>query len=287
MKQSRFSSYIELTKPRIGVMVLVTAAMGYFLGGKGVQDWGVFIVLLVGTFLSSSGASALNNYLERDADKLMHRTMHRPIPSGVIQPHHARLFGIALSLIGTILLAVMINLLTAFLALLTVFLYVFLYTPLKRTTTLNTIIGAIPGAIPPLGGWAAATGSLSLGAWTLFLILFLWQHPHFYAIAWICRDDYARGGFKMLPVFDPDGRKTVTQILLFSLLLIPISIVPTLIGMSGWIYFFGALLLGIGMLHGGMALAITRSNANARYVLHASLVYLPALLALIVFDRTF
>jgi protoheme IX farnesyltransferase len=283
----RFSSFLELTKPRITMLVLVTAALGYFFGGKGVSSWFHFFVALSGTALTCAGAAVLNHIIERDIDAQMKRTKDRPLPLGVITPAEALGFGTALVLSGTILLVWKINLLTGFLGLLTAFLYVVVYTPLKRITWLNTAIGAIPGALPPMGGWAAATNSLDLGAWILFAILFIWQHPHFYSIAWMYREDYARGGFKMLPVVEPDGGSTFRQIIIYSLVLLPVSILPTYIGMAGWIYLAGTLLIGIWMLCDGLKLYKSRSNQAARRLLRSSIVYLPVLLCLIVIDRGF
>lgn len=279
--------YLELSKPRIVTMILVTTTIGFFMGGQGIESPALLALTLLGTALSCAGAAALNNYLERDIDGLMKRTMKRPIPSGQIAPGHALAFGVIMVLAGVTLLATTVNLLTAFLSLLTAFLYVIVYTPLKRLTWLNTLVGAVPGAIPPLGGWAAATGELSFGAWVLFLILFLWQHPHFYAIAWMYREDYARGGLKMLPVVHPDGLSTFRQIIVYSALLIPISLLPTIIGMSGSVYFWGALLMGVGLLATGALLAFTRSVVDARRLLRASVIYLPLLLVLIVSDKGF
>jgi len=287
LSTQKLRAYVELSKPRIVTLIVVTAAIGYFLGRQGIDDWWHFFLAMLGTGISCSGAAALNNYLERDADVLMKRTRRRPIPSGLIAPLEALYFGIALVIIGTVQLALTVNLLTAFLALMTAFLYVLVYTPLKKITWLNTFVGAIPGALPPLGGWAAATNELSYGGWVLFLILFLWQHPHFYAIAWMYREDYERGGFKMLPVVEPDGLSTFRQIIVYSALLIPISLLPTVIGMSGPIYFWGALFLGIMLLLVGAYLGITRSVTEARRLLRASVIYLPILLILIVTDKGF
>ena len=261
--------------------------LGYFLGGKGIADWINFCFSLSGAALVCAGASALNHYLERDADCKMARTKNRPIPSGLIAAHNALSFGIITILTGITLLAVKVNLLTAFLSLLTAFLYVIVYTPMKKRSWLNTSIGAIPGAIPPMGGWAAATGQLDWGAWILFGILFLWQHPHFFAIAWMFKEDYGKAGFKMLPVIDPGGQKTFEQIEIFSLLLIPVSLMPTLIGLSGGLYFWGALLLGISFWWAGKALAQTHSFADARKLLKASVIYLPLLFILIIADFSF
>jgi heme o synthase len=279
-----FATYRELAKPRIVSMVLVTAALGFFLGGHGIHSPVLLFWTLLGTALTAGGASALNQYLERDADGRMERTRNRPLPAGVLSPNQALSFGIYSVLAGVVLLLWQVNLLTAFLALLTAFLYVLVYTPMKRRSWLNTLVGAVPGALPPMGGWAAATGSVDLGAWVLFLILFLWQHPHFYAIAWMLREDYERGGFKMLPVVEPDGRSTFRQIVLFSALLVPVSLLPAVIGLSGLVYTVGAFILGMGLLAMGIAVARTHSLLGARRLLRATVVYLPCLLALIVID---
>ena len=288
MKCSRqISAYFELTKPRILTLVLVTTVLGFYLGGGGISSFIRLFHLLLGAALVCGGSSALNHFLEREADSQMERTKNRPIPQGIISPPNALSYGIILILSGVFILWWKINLLTAFLSLLTAFLYVLVYTPMKKLTWLNTSIGAIPGAIPPLGGWAAATGQLSLDAWVLFLILFLWQHPHFYSIAWLCREDYKRGGFKMLPVVHPDGKSTFSQIKFFSLLLIPISLLPTILGLLGKIYFYGALLAGLALFYIARSLASSKSKTDAIKLLRASVLYLPALLFLIIFDVTF
>jgi protoheme IX farnesyltransferase len=286
-RRDKISAYVGLTKPRIVTMVLVMSASGFFLGAKGLQPLYSFFILLVGTAMSSAGAAVLNNYLERDCDGLMNRTKKRALPCGAISPAEALSFGLILVLLGVSLLTWQVNLLTGFLSLLTVFLYVLVYTPLKRVTWLNTIIGAVPGALPPVGGWAAATGHLELGAWVLFLILFIWQHPHFYAIAWMYRDDYSRGGFKMLPVVDPDGASTFRQVIIFSVLLIPASLLPLYAGMAGALYGWGIFALGLVMLGIGINLARTRSVQDARLLLKASVIYLPLFFILIMGDRGF
>jgi protoheme IX farnesyltransferase len=268
-------------------MVLVMSAAGFFLGAKGLEPLDTFIIMLLGTALSSGGAAVLNNYIERDCDQYMNRTKTRPLPRGVISPPEALEFGITLVLMGVGLLAWQVNLLTGFLSLLTVFLYVLVYTPLKRVTWWNTVVGAIPGARPPMGGWTAATGSLDAGAWILFLILFVWQHPHFYAIAWMYKDDYARGGFKMLPVVEPDGRSTFRQVLGFSLLLLPVSFLPTAYGMAGQVYGWGILVLGLSMLFIGWNLFKSHSVQDAKKLLRASVIYLPLFFILILCDRSF
>lgn len=290
--QSRLAPYIALTKPRILLLVVITTVMGYFLGCRflgtgGVSSYLRLFCTVLGTSLCCAGSSVLNQYLERDVDLRMKRTCRRPLPAGDVSPGNALGFGIVLVLAGTTFLVAEVNLLTGFLALLTVFLYVLVYTPLKRTTWLNTFIGAIPGALPPMGGWAAATGSLDAGAWVLFAIMFLWQHPHFYAIAWMYKEDYRRGGFKMLPVVEPDGRSTFRQVILYSVLLIPASLLPTFIGMSGQVYLAGAVLLGIGFLGAGVVVSRTRTVQDARRLLKASVIYLPLLLGLIVADGRF
>ena len=286
--QPSAQSYLSLFKPRIGLMVLIATAIGYLLGGAGRVIPAQLALLLLGTLLSCAGAACLNSYLERDLDARMPRTCLRPIPSGRVSPAHALAVGTLLCLAGTALLAWGVNLLTAFLALLTCFLYVLVYTPLKRVTWLNTCVGAIPGALPPMGGWAAATGDLGLGAFALFLILYIWQHPHFYAIAWMYREDYAQGGFKMLPVVDtPDGQRTFRQILIFSIALIPVSVLPAMSGILGAPYVVGACLGSALMFYAGLVASDSRTINDARKLLRCSLVFLPTLLVSIVIDSYF
>lgn len=281
------AAYVELTKPRIATLVLITAAVGFFLGGQGISSLSLLFYFLLGTGSVVGGAGALNHVLERDVDRRMKRTCNRPIPAGLVRPVAAMSYGLCLILVGLSVLLWQVNLLTAFLALLSAFLYVVIYTPMKRLTWLSTSLGAIPGALPPVGGWTAATGELEAGAWGLFLILFAWQHPHFYAIAWIFREDYRRGGLKMLPVMEPDGRRTCQQIIGFSLLLILVSTLPAYLGLSGQIYLAGALVMGLGMLAMGAALTLSRSNLDARRLLKASVIYLPLLLLLSVVNAEF
>jgi len=276
-----------MTKPGIMIMVLVTTALGFYFADHGIQNPILLLWTLIGSALTCGGASVLNQYLERDVDALMQRTQKRPIPMGVISPEEAMSFGLSLILIGLLVFCWKVNLLTAFLSLLTCFLYIVIYTPMKRLTWLNTTFGAIPGAIPPLGGWAAATNHLDPGAWILFLIMFTWQHPHFYAIAWLLKEDYKKAGFKMLPVVYPDGRFTFSQITAFSFLLVALSLMPSLMGMSGKIYFWGALVLGIGVLYTAFLFQRNQSNIDARKVLGASIMYLPLLLVLIIADGIF
>lgn len=281
------SSYIELTKPRILSMVLVTTTIGYFLAARGIHPLGTLFLTLLGVGCATGGSAALNNYLERDVDGKMVRTRDRALPAGLIQPANALAFGISLVLFGLFILVWAVNLLTGFLVLLAAFLYVLIYTPMKRLTWLNTTFGAIPGAIPPLCGWAAATGRLDAGAWVLFLILFAWQHPHFYAIAWMFKDDYRDAGFKMLPVVDPSGVSTFRQTILFAILLVGVSVLPTMIGMTGRVYCIGALTMGLALLVVGVLFTRSKSFLDARRLLKASVIYLPLLLLLIIIDAGF
>ena len=278
-------SYVELTKPRIMTMVLVTTALGFALGGEqGFAPYTLFFFTLLGTGLASAGAGVLNHYLERDVDALMDRTRNRPLPRGIVGARAALVFGMVLLLAGGAVLHLFANLLAGLLALSSAFLYVLIYTPMKKVSWLNTPIGAIPGALPPMIGWAAATGRLDLGAWVLFFILFLWQHPHFYAIAWMFREDYLRGGFKMLPVVQPDGKSTFRQSLGAVILLIPVSLWPTFVRMTGWVYFVGAMVIGLWFLAACLRWRFSESNLDARKVLRVSVIYLPALLLLILVD---
>lgn len=284
MRAPRPSDFIDLAKPRIVLMVLVTTVIGWFLAADGLTNLPGLALTLIGTALAAAGSAVLNNYLERDIDAQMDRTKGRALPAGIIDPAVALAYGVVLVLGGTALLAWRINILAAFLVLLTAFLYVLVYTPLKRHSWWNTPIGAIPGALPPMVGWAAATGELDTGAWLLFAILFAWQHPHFYAIAFMHRDDYARAGFKMLPVVDPTGRRIHRQSLFYSLALIALAIALTNVLTSGKILLIGSVLLGAAMLTSSLYFAERNTRTDARRVLLASIAYLPALLALVVLD---
>ena len=281
---NRIGLYLELTKPQILLMVLVTTTFGFLLGGGSRDSVALLFLTLLGVGSATGGAAVLNNYLERDFDAKMVRTRKRALPAGLIEPFRALMFGVSLVLSGVLLLVWAANLLTGFLVLLAAFLYVLVYTPLKRISWWNTTFGAIPGAIPPMAGWAAATGHVGAGAWALFAILFAWQHPHFFAIAWIFRDDYRAAGFKMLPSIEPSGVRTVRLTIGFSLILLVVSLVPTLIGMTGWIYFFVTSMLGLLMLVAALGFARNRNVATARGLLKASVLYLPLLLGSIVLD---
>jgi heme o synthase len=278
-------AFLELTKPRITQLVLLTAAAGFYLGAGGAVDLLLLVQTLVGTALVAAGTNAFNQLRERELDARMHRTRGRPLPSGRVSPRAAGVFAAVISLAGVVYLAVAVNLLTAGLAALTLASYVLLYTPLKTKTSLNTLIGAVPGALPIVGGWTAAGGALGPAVLALFWILFLWQLPHFLALAWIYREDYRRGGFAMLAVDDPDGRQTGSMALLYAVALVPVSLLPTLLGVTGAWYFFGALLLGVAYTLAAAALTRAVTTARAWRVFLVSVVYLPALLTLMVLDK--
>jgi protoheme IX farnesyltransferase len=277
--------YIELTKPRITWLILMSTAVGYFFGHQGAWSFWSVLHTIMGTALIASGTAALNQWYEREADRKMRRTADRPIPSGRLSADRALIFGILLSVAGFAELGFGLNWLSAFLGLFTLLSYLFLYTPLKQRTPLSTLVGAFPGAMPPIIGYAAASGILDAQAWTLFAILFLWQFPHFLAIAWMYREDYERAGILMLPVVQPSGEATARQIVLYSLALIPVSMAPSLLGMSGKIYFFGALALGLWYLYSGVRVAFDRTILRARAVLLVSVIYLPLIYGLMLLDR--
>ena len=284
--RERLADYVELTKPRVTSLVLVTTVVGFYLGSRGPLDLLLLLNTLLGTALVAAGTSALNQYIEREEDGLMLRTRRRPLPAGRIEPAHALVFASLISVAGLLHLLLTVNLLTAALASLTLLSYVFVYTPLKRVSSLCTLVGAIPGALPPLGGWTAAQGSIAAGGVALFAILFVWQLPHSLSIAILYRDDYARGGFRLLPVVDPGGGTTGRQILAHCLVLLPLSLVPTLLAVSGIVYFYGALLLGILLTACAVPILLDATARAARRMLLASVVYLPVLLALMALDRT-
>jgi len=281
----RVADLAELTKPRITLMVVLTAGIGLWLASGGEVSLGLALHTLLGTGLLAAGSSALNQVLEQDLDALMTRTADRPLPAGRMDPDVALIFGVALSIVGLLELSVFVNLLVALLGTVALAGYIFLYTPLKRVSSLATVIGAIPGAIPPLMGWAAVTDRLDAGAWVLFGILFLWQLPHFLAIAWMCREDYARAGLPMLPVVEPDGRSTARQMVLYGAALLPVSLLPTVLGLTGPTYFLGTLTLGCFFLGVCVVFALRFSTQAARRVLLVSVFYLPAVLLVMVLDR--
>lgn len=285
-RRSLATDYLELTKPRITLMVMFTALVGYVMGSPlgAVSALGL-LEALVGTGLVAAGASVLNMVLERRTDGLMHRTRERPLPSGRLRTGDALAFGLALTGLGVLFLGWFSGLAAAAVALLTWISYVFFYTPLKTRTSLSTIVGAFPGALPPVIGWAAARGRVDPGAYVLFAILFLWQIPHFLAIAWIYREDYARGGLPMLPVVDPEGRMTGRQAVANSIALLLVSLAPAAAGMAGRTYLLGAVVLGLLLSAAAIRAAVFRSLAAARVLFLASIVYLAGLNALLLADR--
>ncbi len=274
----------ELTKPEITFQVTLSALAGYLLGTSEALNGWHLLGTLTGTGLTAAGVGALNHYLERYYDAAMRRTARRPLPSGRVSPTTARYLGMLLVFAGVGLLCPVANALTAALAIATVLLYLYVYTPLKRRTKYNTLIGTIPGALPAMGGWTAATNNLDVGGWTLFAILAVWQMPHFLSLAWMYRKDYERAHYQMLPVVEPDGRSTAWQTLGFTALLLPLSVTPYLVGVAGPVYLVGSLLLGLYFLWPAAAFFRTRHVQDARRVLIASVVYIPALTGLIVLD---
>jgi protoheme IX farnesyltransferase len=282
---SRWVDYYELTKPRMNFLVVITTMVGFYMAAHTGIDWLLLLHTLLGTAATAAGASVLNQFIERDIDGLMPRTMDRPVPAGRVAPIEALIYGVSLGVAGTTYLFVTVNALTALLGAITLGTYVLLYTPMKRWTTLNTVIGAVPGAIPPMMGFTAAQGALSAEALAVFGILFFWQMPHFLAIAILYKDDYAKGGLKMLPVVDPELSVTSRQILLYGVALIPATLAPVQLGMAGAMYFTAAVLLGFAFLTFGVSCATTRTRSDARKLFFASIVYLPVLLAAMMLDK--
>jgi protoheme IX farnesyltransferase len=282
---SRPALFFSLTKPDVSFLVVMTTAAGYALGTQGPLDWLRMAHTVFGTTLIAAGTSALNHFIERDTDALMRRTASRPLPSGQLQPREALWFGASLLFAGTLYLALASNALATLLGIVASAAYLCAYTPLKRRTTLATFVGAFPGAVPPLIGWAAARGTFTMDAWILFAILFLWQFPHFDAISWVYREDYRRAGIQMLPVVDPEGKRTFREILLTSALLIPVSMLPAVTGLAGAHYFFGALVLGIMLVEVCLWTAAAKSNIRAKWLMHATVLHLPLLLGLLIYDK--
>lgn len=281
--------YIELTKPRITWLILMSTGVGYFFGLPSHAwreiNWLLLLHTILGTGLIASGTAALNQWYERAADLKMHRTAGRPLPSGRLTASRALAFGIALSVAGFVELWLGVNLLSGLIGAFTLASYLFLYTPMKQRTWWSTTVGAIPGAMPPMIGYAAAAGAITRESWVLFAILFLWQFPHFYSIAWMYKEDYARAGIRMLPVVEPDCRSTARQIVLYGIALIPVSLVPGMLGMTGRIYLVGALILGLVYLYSGVRVALDRTLVRARAVLLTSVLYLPLIYGLMLLDR--
>ena len=279
-----FKNLIELTKVRIGFLNCTTTIIGFYLGAQGNIDYLLLSYLIIGTLLSSTGSSVMNNVFESESDKLMNRTKNRVLPTKKISINFAKFLGISFIFSGLLILYLKVNLLTCILSLVTIFSYLFLYTPLKRKSWLNTSVGAIPGAIPPLGGWTAATNSLDWGGIAVFLILFFWQHPHFYSIAYMYKEDYKNAGLKMLPVIDNGVKRTVLHIFLHALILIPISTLPFFLGFSGRVYFVGAYILSNIYMLLCLPFILEQNEDNARLIFKTSIYYFPLLLFLIVAD---
>ena len=280
------ADYWTLTKPEVNFLIAMTTLAGFYLGSRpGQLHFLLLVETVLGTLLVASGTATLNQYVERRYDALMRRTARRPLPAGRLAPGRALWFGILLAAAGDFYLAYAVNWLASALAALTLLSYLLLYTPLKRRTPLCTFVGAFPGAVPPLIGWAGARGSLSTEAWVLYAILFLWQFPHFLSIAWMYREDYSRAGYQMLPPGDSKGTAMARQVVLFSLALLPVSLLPAWLGLEGMIYLVGALALGLGFLFYGTRFALDKSNAWARRLLFGSVVYLPLVWTLMMLDK--
>ena len=283
--RSRASDFVALAKPRLNVLVVASSLAGYVMGGGDMSNAMRVVLTVVGTALVAGGASAFNQVMEREPDGLMRRTRLRPVPDGRLQPAEALLFATVLSVAGLLLLAAGVNASSAGVALVTLLTYALIYTPLKRRSSFATVVGAIPGALPPVIGWAAARGGLSEGGWVLFAIVFLWQMPHFLAIAWIYREDYARAGFPLLPVIEPDGKSTARQAVFYCAALLPVSLAPTLVGMASTAYFVGALVLGVMFMAVTLKFARTRALPDARRLFFSSIIYLPLLWVLMIVFR--
>ena len=283
--REKLAAYVELTKPRIALMLVLTSAAGFYLGAANGFDVTLFINSMLGIALLAFGVATLNQVWERKTDALMDRTAKRPLPTGTLSFVEALTFGVSLCIVAEIYLAFLVNGLTAILGLIVIVGYVLLYTPLKTRTSASTAIGAIPGALPPLMGWTASANEISLGAWTLFAMLFLWQFPHFLAIAWMYKEQYAKAGILMLPVIEPDGKITARQIVIFTIILLPVSLAPFFLGSAGTIYLIGASILGLWFLFASIKAARAKTVEQARKLLLVSVIYLPLLFALLVFNH--
>jgi protoheme IX farnesyltransferase len=283
--REKIAAFIELTKPRIAIMLVLTSAAGFYLGTTGNFDAVLFANSLFAILLLAFGVATLNQYWERETDQLMDRTATRPIPTGRVSPTEALVFGVAQCVIAEVYLFLAVNTLTAVLGLVVIVGYVLVYTPLKTKTSVSTAIGAIPGALPPLMGWTAAANEISIGAWALFATQFLWQFPHFLAIAWMYREQYARAGIKMLPVVEPAGIITARQIVMFALMLLPVSLAPFFFGRDGFVFLIGGSILGIWFFAASVSAARAKTNEKARRLLLVSVIYLPLLFLLMVADK--
>lgn len=283
--RERLAAFAELTKPRIAFLLVLTSAAGFYLGSTGRFDWILFANTVIAITLLAFGVATLNQFWERDLDQLMKRTATRPLPTKKVTSYEALAFGIAQCAIAEVYLALAVNVLTAILGLIVVVGYVFVYTPLKTRTSASTAIGALPGALPPLMGWTAAANEISITAWAILATQYLWQFPHFLSIAWMYRDEYAKAGILMLPVVEPSGRITARQIVLFTVMLIPVSLAPFFFGVSGMIFLVGAFVLGLWILWASIRVARTKTNEDAKKLLLVSVIYLPLLFLLMVADK--
>ena len=282
---ARANAYVALTKPDVSFLVLMTTSAGYYMGVRGPVGWLHMLHVVFATMLIAGGTAALNHYIERESDRYMRRTASRPLPSGVLQPGQALVFGIALCVAGAADLYLTAGALACGLGIATCLSYLLAYTPLKKRTVWATFVGAIPGAFPPMIGWVAATGTLDRGAWLLFGILFLWQFPHFHAISWMYREDYARAGIMMLPVVDREGTRTFRQIVLYAAALVGVSLLPAVLGLAGVIYFFGALVICTGLVQVCLWAASNKTNVRAKWLMHATVLHIPLLLGLMIYDK--
>jgi heme o synthase len=282
---NKLTAYLALTKPDVSLLVLMTTAAGYYMGAHGPVKWLHLLQVIFATMLIAAGTSALNHYAERESDRYMRRTASRPLPTGQLTPKEALIFGVTLSVAGAADLYLTAGWLAAALGAGTCLSYLLAYTPLKKRTVWATFVGAFPGAVPPMIGWAAAAGKLDRGAWLLFAILFVWQFPHFYAISWMYREDYARAGIKMLPVVDREGTQTFRLIIFFAAALVGVGLLPAIMGLAGMLYFFGALFAGTALLQVCRWAAASRGNTRAKWLMHATVLHIPILLGLMIYDK--
>jgi heme o synthase len=285
VQPAKLGAYVVLTKPDVSFLVLMTTGAGFYMGIRGPVPWLHMIHVVFATMLIAAGTAALNHYIERESDRSMRRTATRPLPAGVLSPSEALWFGLVLAVAGTIDLCFVAGYVACLLGVFTCLSYLLAYTPLKKRTIWATFIGAIPGAIPPMIGWTAATGKLDTGAWLLFAILFFWQFPHFHAISWMYREDYARAGILMLPVVDKDGTRTFRQIILYASALVAVSLLPAVMGFAGVLYFFGALVTCLASLQVCLWAANAKTNVRAKWLMHATVLHIPILLGLMMFDK--
>jgi protoheme IX farnesyltransferase len=284
-QSNKLGAYISLTKPDVSFLVLMTTGTGFYMGARGPIDWLHMLHVVFATMMIAAGTAALNHYIERESDRCMRRTASRPLPTGQLTPAEALRFGVGLSIAGAIDLYFVAGYLACLLGVVTSLSYLLGYTPLKKRTVWATFIGAIPGAIPPMIGWTAATGKLDAGAWLLFAILFFWQFPHFHAISWMYREDYARAGILMLPVVDKDGTRTFRQIVLYAATLVAVSLLPAIMGLAGVLYFFGSLVTCTALVQVCLWAAHAKTNSRAKWLMHATVMHIPILLGLMMYDK--